>query len=320
MPRFDPHHRSRRLVAATLLLGCTPLCAQVTFPVEFDATASGLNETERAYLTSHLQEAGRLWVAPLEIGGARSIEVLVAIDDTILYSNGASVTTAFVGTVGGRDTFEQGAAHELRTGTDPNGATPDIRININTTYLRNELWFDPNPVFRVFPVPQDRTDAMSVMLHELGHALAYNGWADGQGVPPPTFWSTFDQWIAPGAPSLFMGPAVVAHWGTVPDLTTGNIHHWANASALPRSKRAAHPPIVFVNGAPVPMHGCDGPVPMDVSSAHARGNLPPGLVYELMNGVVFYRGSRYDISALDIAALRDAGLPVLRVFGSGFED
>ena len=29
-----------------------------------------------------------------------------------------------------------------------------------------------------------------------------------------------------------------------------------------------------------------------------------------MNGVVFYRGTRYDISALDLAILRDTGLAV----------
>jgi hypothetical protein len=42
------------------------------------------------------------------------------------------------------------------------------------------------------------------------------------------------------------------------------------------------------------------------------GNDDPGpgsdLIGDLMNGVTFYTGTRYDISALDAAVLRDVGL------------
>ena len=62
--------------------------------------------------------------------------------------DGASVVTGFVRNDGTRDIYEQGAAYEIRTGIDPNGADPDIRIRIGTAYLTNELWFDPNPQTR----------------------------------------------------------------------------------------------------------------------------------------------------------------------------
>jgi hypothetical protein len=212
-----------RCALASLLAGCgLHAQAQVAFPVAFDAAATSTFDVgERAALSAHLQAAGQQWVAVLDLAGPRSLEILVVLDEIAPRSGGASVTSAFVGNVGGRDLYEQGAAAELRTGIDPNGIEPDIRISINSTYLRDELWFDPDPVARVAPVDLERTDAMSVALHELGHALAYNGWADGEGVPPATFWSTFDRWMLTAAlPVRFDGPQVLRAGGARPETST----------------------------------------------------------------------------------------------------
>jgi hypothetical protein len=43
------------------------------------------------------------------------------------------------------------------------------------------------------------------------------------------------------------------------------------------------------------------------------------LIDQLMNGVVFYRGTRYDISALDVGVLKDVGLATDDLFSNGFE-
>jgi hypothetical protein len=316
------------LAALLAMAAVARVQAQATFPVSFDANAtSTLTAGERANLASHLQEAGAQWAAVLELSGPRSIEVEVVINNVAPRAGGASVTTAFVGVVAGRDLFEQGAAAELRSGIDPNGIEPDVRINFNTTYLRNELWFDPDPGARIAPVDVERTDAMSVALHEIGHALAYNGWADGEGIPPAGFWSTFDRWMLSAiTPVRFDGPQVLRTWGSRPELTTGNIHHWANGPA-PRDAVVARRDagLQWRDGRPVPHLACAGlpsaDAPPSMRAALARGELPPGLVNELMNGVVFYRGSRYDISPLDVAALADAGLPVVvdTVFFDGFE-
>lgn len=298
--------------------------AQVVFPVSFAPSAAPLTVAERAAVTSHVQAAGQAWMDVLLLAGPRSIEVEIALD-ALPTGNGSSVTSVFVGTFGGRDLFEQSATAELRTGIDPNGATPDIRITFGIDYLRNELWFDPDPIARTAAVPIAKTDAMSVALHELGHAFAYNGWANGQGVPPATYWSTFDRWMMPGTPSLFGGTSAILQFGTAPELTTDNIHHWANGP-IPRSKRVHEThDAPWDDGAPRPLPGCDGvpsaDAPPSADAIGAKGALPAGLLYELMNGVVFYRGSRYDISPLDVATLKDVGLAVreLPFFRDGFE-
>lgn len=312
------------LCAAMLALCPSAAQAQATFVVQFADSAAVLTGEERDALIAHTQEAGRRWASFIDIDGPRSIEIEIAIDLVIPTANAASLTTAFVGVIDGRNTFEQGVAHELRTGVDPNDGAPDARITFGLAYLRNELWFDPDPAVRSAPVPANRTDALSVLLHEFGHVLAYNGWADDQGVPPPDFWSPFDRWMLPGTPTLFEGPVAVAAWGSSPDLTTNNIHHWGNAPEGSRMPPPMARPVLWRDGAPVPHPACNGLVPADVPPSRDADSLAGAgdLIEELMNGVVFFRGQRYDLSALDLGVLADVGIPLgdaPGIFADGFE-
>jgi hypothetical protein len=304
--------------AMALLFAPLAALAQVQFPVTFATSANGLTQAERALITSHVQAAGERWVRQMAVSGARSIEVEIAVDDGIATGNGASVTTAFVAIVGGRNLFEQGAAAELKSGVDPNGATVDVRFAFSTNYLRNELWFDPDPLARVAPVPNNRTDAMSVMLHEFGHAFAYNGWAAlSDGTPPATFWSPFDQWMTPGTTVIFNGPQSIATFGSSPDLTRNNLFHWGNVGLVTPTSRGSAP-TVWRDGRPQPQPPRCEIVSMDADDAVALKRIGGPLIDELMNGVVFIRGNRYHISALDRAALADVGIP-LPLFKDGFE-
>jgi hypothetical protein len=297
------------LCFAATLGYCALSHAQVQFNTSFNSTANTLTLDERAALTTHVQAAGAFWVRELDLAGARSIEVEIGLDDTRPTANGGSVTSVFVAVVGGRDMFEQGMAGELRTGIDPNTTAADVRFTFNTNYLRNELWFDPNPSARTAPVPSNRTDAMSVILHEFGHALAYNGFAAlATGQPPATFWSPFDRWMLPGDPVLFNGPRVLMRYGSAPDLTRNNIFHWANSTLFSRWAPIAIPWLTNA-GDPQPYL-----VSCDIASIDANqvARLPSSLralIDELMNGVVYIRGNRYAISALDRALLDDVGVP-----------
>lgn len=288
----------------------------VAFHVAFDTSADVLTPAERANVASHLAEAGRRWVALIATGGPSSIELRVSVAD-IPTANGASAATAFVGVVDGRDTYEQGVAYELETGIDPNGGDADANVTFGLAYLRNELWFDPDPAERTAPVPANRTDAMSVALHELGHVLAYNGWADlDTGEPPAGYWSVFDSWMIPGTPTRFSGPAADAAWGSQPDLTIGNIMHWGNAMLeSPSARIACRERPASASGAPAPRL-CDAPPSQDRPRDLAAG---ASLIDQLMNGVVFYRGWRYDISALDEGVLADVGLRSDSIFAAGFD-
>jgi hypothetical protein len=313
----------RLLAGALMALVSSPLAAQVTFGISFDASANGLTADERSRITSHLQEAGRRWVRMAGTTAVRNIEIEVRVS-AIPTASATSVTTGFVAVVGGRNLFEQGMAYELRTGVDPNGAAADAIVTFGLAYLRNELWFDPDPVARTAEVPANRTDAMSVALHEIGHALVYNGWADiTTGQPQPTYWSTFDRWMAPGAPTVFIGAAAERSWGSAPDLTTGNNKHWGNTTRfdLPPVPPIIQGPVQWRDGAPMPQPACELPPSIDAPpSADTNGPRGgPSLIDELMNGVVFYRGSRYDIGALDRATLIDTGVIPDRIFSGVFE-
>lgn len=312
----------RRFAAPALLclaLAMPAAHAQVTTNFSFDTSANVLTQTERDEITSHVSEAMRRWSSLLVIDGPRSIEVKVFITSEAT----ASAASAYgypIGQAGGRDLLEQSVAYELRTGNDANGTDPDMNLNIGLDYLRDQIWFDPDPTARTAPVPNNRVDAMSVFLHEVGHAIAYNGWADNTtGVPPDTYWSTFDRWMIPGAPTVFNGPSAVASWGVAPALTTGNNKHWGNATQAmlaPRVQWQPERPVEWKNGLPVPTMR---PSPPMADAALAQTSAVDPLIMQLMNGVVFYAAHRYDISPLDIAVLRDIGLPLDEIFANGFD-
>jgi len=300
-----------------------PVFAQATFPVSFAASASDLTQLERNHLTSHYQAAGQEWAQMLGISQVRSIEIVIGVEN-IATANAGSATSVFFGIFGNRDTFEQGAAYELRTGIDPNGGSADVVVNIGLDYLRNELWFDPDPAGRTVQVPLDKTDAMSSALHEMGHALAYSGWANGLGVAPEDFWSTFDRWMQGSAPTLFQGPASMIVYGGAPELTTNNINHWGNAPGLNQATESpqSSPSVLWRDGAPVPGNNCTGLASVDRPSPQPEPTSAINLLDQLMNGVSFTRGTRYYISALDMAALNDAGLltDTELIFRNGFEN
>ena len=242
--------------------------SNVTFTVTFQSPSTPLTPFA-SQITSNLLAAAARWGQLLDAPTPVTLEILVRFNPNIPRATGGSATTGFVATRNGFNIFEQGAAFEVRTGIDPNGGTPDINIDLSQGYTTNELWFDPNPATRTTPVPSNRTDAVSVFLHELGHAFSFNGWRDNfNGTLPGNFMSPFDE-LTTFAGDFFFGgvQATSLYAGPVP-LTFGNAKHVGNQ--LPRP-------------------GSD-------------------LIPDLMNGVVFFRGQRYDISPMTLAVSRDVGV------------
>jgi len=221
-------------------------------------------------IAANLLAAGSVWNKFLG-GPPISIDLEVKFDALTPRATGGAATSVFVFNNGAYDVFQQGAAAELQSGLDPNGELPDGIITIGPSYLTNELWFDPDPYSRLASIPSNKTDAESVFIHELGHILGFNGYLDSwNGGSPGNFISTYDQYVQFDGNLYFTGPQAEAVFGGPVPLTLGNYAHFGNPSPLPGSE----------------------------------------LIPDLMNGVVFFEGTRYSPSPLDIALLSDVGVPI----------
>lgn len=137
-------HAVAALAALAVSMPMRASAYPVKFHVSFAASADVLTDAERENLVSHVLAAGARWTNIIDVPTPRYIEIEIAIAD-IPTANGASLATAYIGDIDGRAAYEQGVARELRLNEDPNMAEPDGRITIGLDYLRNELWFDPDP-------------------------------------------------------------------------------------------------------------------------------------------------------------------------------
>ncbi len=233
-----------------------------------------LNAPYYSAINSQVGAALTDWGSHLQ--GSADVSVQIEFSSAYPGAAGGSLMAAFVQNAGGYDVFEQGLAYELRTGTDPNDASPDAHIIFNPAYL-STLWFDPDPYSRQGLVPLDRIDAMSVFLHEFGHALGFNGWGSATGTLPANYASTWDMNTSYNGTTLaFYGAMAAALYGGPVPVTSGNNFHIGNWA---------------------PAQGSD-------------------LIPDLMNGVAFYYGRKYEISPLDLAMLQDMGVQTVPLPGA----
>jgi Ca2+-binding RTX toxin-like protein len=220
-------------------------------------------------------EALNLWGASL--AGSAAITVQIEIT-TAVPSGRADGTWGNGQTIGGGGGFTYasgGAAFELQGNTIAADSGPDIVIRFHPTYLLDELFLDPTPATRG-DTPIDRTDGLSVMIHEIGHALGFTGYYDeAQNNFFANFQTPYDSRLAViGGEAYFDGPNVQALMGGPVPLTNNNYTHYGNTNEYPG----------FTSD---PLTG-------------------------LMNGVVFYRGWNYAIGDLDLAIMADIGLGTVR--------
>lgn len=266
--------RNRWFVALACVVGLGVADAPgqtVTWTVTFDDPLA--YPAYQPLLSSHLLAAGAKWNQYLRPAGNVTLDIHVGFGTDLPRSSGRSFTSSYLNTVNGFNVYEQGVGAEIRTGLDPNGAAGDVEFRINPNYMQNVLWFDPNPTQQTATVPGNKTDAMSVMLHELGHAIAFNGWrSHTDGSLPGNYMSTFDRNVTfDGSNLFFNGPQAMAQYNGQPvPVTFGNNFHIGNNAPRPGSD----------------------------------------LIPDLMNGVVFFNGQRYQISPMDLAILADSSVPV----------
>ena len=218
--------------------------------------------------------AANLWLRFVE-AKLCSIEIDFSIKPWSARGYGRSAVAVPMGDqkVNGKSLVEEGLAHELRTGTDPNGTNPDVEIAFDPEYVKT-LWWDPKPNSRTRPIPPGKLDAVSVIAHEFGHAIGFNGRIDPKtGAIPGGEVSPYDQNVTFDGTNFFFNgaTAVKAYRKPIPlSKTQNNYHHF----------------------------GEPGP------------KLDRKLNDDLMNGLFMQYEKRYKISDLDLAILSDCGLPI----------
>lgn len=224
-----------------------------------------------AALEQGVLAAGAAWSQYLDADV--SLEVEIAFSSSVPTANGGSSTYVYLRTESGINIFQDGAASEIMTGNDANGSQPDIVITLGTGFLADTLWIDPTPFDDLEAVPFDRVDAVTVLTHELGHGLGLNGYSSGtNGSLPGDYQSTFDQFVSFTDGNIYFdGPTAVAVYGGPVPLTFGNNFHVGNEFPRPGSD----------------------------------------LLEDVMNGVQSLRGRRLLPSTVDLAILKDLGLPLL---------
>jgi hypothetical protein len=263
------HTTLDRAVASVTIALATAAQAAVTFSVTVVDTPNNWSPATEAQIVAHVHAAGARWAQWM--GGNAVLTVQVRNNASIATGSGRSATSSFVANRDGFAVFEQAAATKARGGPDVNGPAPDIEIDLNPSYVADQLWFDPQPSLRTATVPSNKTDAMSVFIHELGHAICYNGWSttDPDEIHPFDFRSTWDEHVtAEGPYTAFVGPATTAFTGGPLYVTAGNPYHLGNDEPAPGSE----------------------------------------LLGELMNGVVFINGTRYDVGKIDRLVMLDTGV------------
>jgi hypothetical protein len=166
--------------------------------------------------------AAGLWLNSF-VKGTGTIDISINFDSSIPTMSASSLANQFVSDITAANghtykLYEDGVPAEIKSGIDINGSTPDAVINIGTTNLDKYYAFD-STLATSSDIAQDKTDAFRVILHEMLHAMGFNGWlANAQGNYTGEAVSMFDQFLlASNGRNFFMGHnAQSAFGGPVP--------------------------------------------------------------------------------------------------------
>jgi hypothetical protein len=179
-----------------------------------------------------------------------------------------------------------GAATTVYDGTDgartvyESGTAYELQTGVDPNGSSPDLIINVDPTYLTTlwldpnsSPPSTETDGLSVLLHEIGHGLGITGYRDLSSGSLPAYESPWDRLVTVSANSAsFTGHYADAIYGGAVSVTT------------------------LQNGE---------------QYYHLGNNLSERDGQDLMNGIVFYNGTRYSISDLDLAIFKDLGLTVV---------
>jgi hypothetical protein len=163
--------------------------------------------------------------------------------------------------------------NELLTANHIPGYSSDIVIHVPQSAL-GEIYFDPNPAAgdNIASVAPSKYDAITIFEHEITHGLGFISLRDPSTGTLGSVETEFDHYstMTSSGADYFTGPAAEAVYGGPVPITT--LHNGEQYSHL--------------------------------------GNNPSGpLANDLMSGIGVMNGVTHSVSALDLAILRDIGVP-----------
>src|SRR5205814_41013 len=243
-----------------------------------------LNDPDGQFAAHPLLEANLAAVSQIlaqHFEGKGTIDVEVIPNSA--YSGGPAMAPSgvqFVSSDGYFTTVEYNTVYEARTGIDPNGADADIRMMLDPgAYLDDVAFLDPSGAARTAPIPEGKADFISAMLRGMVREMGMYGY----------------QFTSSGAYGF--------GWGYY-------IYQWTDGSHLRSTYDKLRGSLSTFDG-PNATAVYGGPVPTTLfGPGGSTGGLSdfyhlgmPGMPLEndLMNGMGLQAGTRYDLSAVDIA-------------------
>jgi Ca2+-binding RTX toxin-like protein len=236
--------------------------------------------TDDALLTTDMDAALADWSQ--YITGLGTLEVAIDLVSSSFpgeLASGAPTVGVVTGTApDGAKLATPSSVYELLTGQHAAGASSDITVYVDPANLP-ELYLNPDPQAGG-AVPANLYDMVTIFRHELAHGFGMSGFYDQGGSPAygGQYQSTFDQYIQAGGggSAWFTGPTAEGVYG--------------------------------------------GPIPLTNANSsefyyHFANNASDPLANDLMSGLGLSAGTSRDISAFDLAVLKDAGVPITAGLG-----
>jgi hypothetical protein len=254
-----------------------------------------LTGNQAALLEADMTKAASEWLDHLENPSHAPINIRLNITDDSNNHPGFYGGPAYVVSTGTGDnaTWESAVEYKLQNGADldgsaklSDGAPADVYIDINSDFLTREGWLDPNPFDdgSVVP-PSDKVDMVSELMKDFGRGL-------GLGLLSTLDWRTGT-----------FGAGEKTTWESLLDIETspdgGKLAYFKGSHA----ERENGGPVVVNSDTPglAYQYLGNGDVPTGDAIDPKTGS--PDVLY----GVAFDVGRRYEVSDLDVAILQDLG-------------